>query len=82
MKDTFTNINNREVIITKRKYVYMHSLFKTRRKKKQNLRSNLLGTRAGCSHDLLSGEEKRHVFFLENQVPEEQANEFKILLTA
>ena len=83
VKDTFTNINNRQVIITKRKYLYMHSLFKTQRKKKQNLRSNLLGTRAGCSHDLFSGEEKRRFFFffLENQVPEEQANEFKILLT-
>lgn len=63
VKDTFTNINNRQVIITKRKYLYMHSLFKTQRKKKQNLRSNLLGTRAGCSHDLFSGEEKRRFFF-------------------
>ena len=30
---------------------------------------------------VFSGEEKKNMFFLENQVPEEQANEFEILLT-
>jgi len=57
-------------------------LFKTRRKENNRTYGAIFLALVPVAAMTCSVEKKKkHVFFLEIQVPEEQANEFKILLT-